>query len=297
MKLETVALRTQPIVPLLRCPLCGGALTLEAGRSLLCPQRHCYDLSAKGYVNFAPGHDQRTEKYGAALFESRSRIFAGGFYAPVAQAVADAVAQAVPAANPVVADVGCGEGYYARELVRRLPQAVILGVDLSREAVLAAARQAPGLHWLVGDLTRLPFQDASVDVLVDVLTPADYREFQRVLKPGGVLVKVIPADGYLAQIRQAVAAQLRNATFSNARVVEHLEANARVIGRQTVCHTLPVTAAQAADFLRMTPLTFGLSDAQREQVHFATITVALEVLICRLESPPSGQSETSGVAP
>ena len=42
------------IVPLLRCPLCGGAFSRQAG-SLVCPNRHTYDIARQGYVNFVPG--------------------------------------------------------------------------------------------------------------------------------------------------------------------------------------------------------------------------------------------------
>ena len=71
MKLTTLVSRLSPIIPLLRCPKCGSTVTLKQDRSLICENRHCYDLSAKGYANLAPSHDQNTDKYNAALFESR----------------------------------------------------------------------------------------------------------------------------------------------------------------------------------------------------------------------------------
>ena len=150
MKLTTLAARLAPLAPRMRCPQCGGALMLNGAQSLVCANRHTFDLSARGYVNLAPGHDQQAEKYTAALFDSRARVFADGFYAHVADVLASAVsirlsaAHSVPAATPapLVLDVGCGEGYYARALAARLPAATVAGVDLSRDAVLAAARQA-----------------------------------------------------------------------------------------------------------------------------------------------------------
>ncbi len=326
MKLPTLAAGLAPLLPRLRCPLCGGALCLQAGQSLVCEHRHTFDLSAKGYVNFAPGHGQQAEKYNAALFESRARVFADGFYAHVAAALADAVARHAPEAArggmpeaassgmaeaaadqalqaisptaygtailgvpepepspaPLLVDAGCGEGYYARALAARLPHALVAGVDLSRDAVLAAARQAPALRWFVADLTRLPFATGSVRALVDVLTPADYREFARVLAPDGLLYKIVPADDYLCEIRQAVAQQLRAEGFSNARVVSHLTERAEVLEVIPVRRTLPVTPAQAADFLRMTPMTFGLGEGALAQVMFSQITVAMELYVCRM---------------
>ena len=286
MKLSTLAARLAPLAPRMRCPQCGGALALDAAQSLICPQRHTFDLSARGYVNLAPSHDQQAEKYTAALFDSRARVFADGFYTHVADALASAVSGHMPAADgaraPLVLDVGCGEGYYARVLAARLPAATVAGVDLSRDAVLYAARQAPAQNWFVGDLTRLPFATGAAAALVDVLTPADYREFARVLAPHGLLYKVIPADDYLAEIRQAVADRLQGEPFSNARVVTHLMGSAEVLERVAVRRTLPVTPLQAQDFLRMTPMTFGLTEEQLDGVTLTQITVAMEIMVCKL---------------
>jgi len=40
-----------------------------------------------------------------------------------------------------------------------------------------------------------------VDARTDVLTPANYDEFRRVLSPDGMLVKVYPGQDYLREIR------------------------------------------------------------------------------------------------
>lgn len=293
MKLSTVAASLNPVVPALRCPRCGEPLTLSEGRSLLCGNAHCFDLSAKGYANLAPDHNQSKEKYDTALFESRSRVFDAGFYAPVANALCRMAERALPAApratpnapdsnRPLMVDVGCGEGYYARALAELPARPRVIGLDLSRDAILAAARQSMRTAWLVADLTRLPLADHSVDVLIDVLTPADYGEFARVLKPGGALVKVIPADDYLVEVRAAVADRLQSPAFSNQRVTEHLQTHATVLAHETIRHTLPLTPEQADHFLRMTPMTFGLDDSALAQIQLDRITVAMELFLCRM---------------
>ena len=68
MKIEKLVQHWEPELPLLCCPKCGAEFTLESGQ-LRCQSGHCYDLSAKGYVNLTPNHDQKKEKYDAALFE------------------------------------------------------------------------------------------------------------------------------------------------------------------------------------------------------------------------------------
>ena len=287
MNVEILARRLAPILPLLRCPRCAAPFALRGGRSLVCESGHCFDLSAKGYVNFAPGHDQRADPYDSALFESRARVFADGFYAPVAGALCDMAERLAGGAArsegeaPLFLDAGCGEGYYARALAKSPLRPTVAGLDISRDAIQAAARQAPDLHWFVADLTKLPFRDASADAVIDVLTPADYRAFARVLKPGGILCKVVPADDYLAEIRSAVEGILRSEGFSNARVVEHMRAHAEIVEHRTVRRMWPLTRRQAEDFWRMTPLTFGLRDVPPPET-LTQITVAMELYACRL---------------
>lgn len=37
---------------ILECPVCGGGLMHSAdGKSLICINRHCFDIARKGYVN------------------------------------------------------------------------------------------------------------------------------------------------------------------------------------------------------------------------------------------------------
>lgn len=225
-------------------------------RSLVCERRHCFDLSAKGYVNLAPGHDQAADKYDAALFESRARIFAGGFLHPCGagncnrdcRCAAFAVDWREAAADPAHGGCRCGEGYYARALARHNPQSTVVGVDLPGRYPCRGA--AGACAWLAGSrFNPASLAVHSVQVLLDVLTPADYREFARVLAPAGLLVKVIPADDYLIEIA-APLPDSRITPILATRVIAHLEENAEVVARRTVRQTLPVTPEQAADFYR-----------------------------------------------
>ena len=71
-----------------------------------------------------------------------------------------------------------------------------------------------------------------------------------------------------------------------ARVIEHLRDHADILSRTVVRQQFSVTPEQARDFLRMTPMTFGLSDEQLAGVMFGTITVAMELLVCHTISNP-----------
>ena len=284
MKPATLAARLRPLLPLLRCPRCGRPFSLTDS-SLLCQQGHCYDLSRRGYVNLAPGHDQAAEKYDAALFESRAQVLEAGFYAPVADAVSQQLQDRFGASAFTLLDVGCGEGYYTRCLARRFPAARLLGLDISRDAVTLAARQCPGPAWLVADLKRLPVADGTADVVLDVLTPADYAQFAQALSPQGVLIKVVPGVDYLREIRRAVAPYLRSGEeYSSQRVLDHLQAHGDVLNHQEIRVAYPLTPALSSAFLRMTPMTFSVPREALEAIQLEAVTLHMHVLCCRVRA-------------
>jgi ubiquinone/menaquinone biosynthesis C-methylase UbiE len=88
-------------------------------------------------------------------------------------------------------DVGCGTG-------RNLPlfdaRARVIGLDPTRDSLLAARRRAPGVPLVQGDAQALPFRDGAFDTVVSGLVfcsvPDPARglvEVKRVLRPGGTL--------------------------------------------------------------------------------------------------------------
>lgn len=281
MNIKTLRGILETDLPLLACPRCGQSFSLS-GNSLRCAGNHCYDLAAKGYVNLAPQHDQSREKYDAALFESRSIVLESGFYAPVLEAVAGMLAKRF-GNNPFsLADAGCGEGYYARSLAGLFPAASVIGLDLSRDGILAAARKPGDVLWLVADLKQPPLAPGGMDVVLDVLTPASYDTFRRVLKPCGELIKVIPDADYLKEIRQAFQPHLRQEGYSNMQVLEHLGRHAEILEQQEVYQTLPLTAEQSRAFLQMTPMGFSVPEEVRNAVTLDHITLHLQVIRCKL---------------
>lgn len=97
-------------------------------------------------------------------------------------------------------DVGCGPGYLLAVIGRRFPSLRLIGVDLSKEILSAASRNlstiaGERLELLEGDSECLPLPQNSVDYLVSTLSlhhwpepQKAFREFQRVLRPGGMLL-------------------------------------------------------------------------------------------------------------
>lgn len=265
--------------PLLRCPLCAGDLRV-AGASLLCGRGHTFDVARKGYVHFLPGARPQTH-YDRALFESRRRVMDAGFFAPVADAVVDAV-RAFGGEGPVVLDAGCGEGAFARALCDMPGDKRVLALDIARDAVALAATRSDPVAWMVADLRNLPIRDGALDAVVNVLTPADYGAFTRALKPGGLVVKVAPMPGYLAELR-ALAFEGRGDDTADADVTKLFDRRLTTLRKREIRYTLPVTPAQALDFARMTPMTHGALAAHGADAlaAFDRVTIRLQLLAGR----------------
>jgi ubiquinone/menaquinone biosynthesis C-methylase UbiE len=89
-----------------------------------------------------------------------------------------------------VLDLGTGTGAGALAVAGRFPGAEIVGVDLAGAMVERARRNTPDeladrVRFEVGDAQRLPFADASFDLVTLANMIPFFDELDRVLAPGG----------------------------------------------------------------------------------------------------------------
>ncbi len=250
---------------LFRCPLCQSQMT--AGEtSLRCEKGHDFAVSKKGYGDFCPA--AKAGAYDNALFDSRSRFISAGFYAELIENLKALLEKYAPT-GPIL-DAGCGEGSFLKLLCPDPLARPCIGLDLSRPGVQRAARGGGGWLWAVGDLSRLPLETGTMAAVLNILSPANYPEFARVLSPGGVVLKVVPGERYLAEVRALVQDQLRHEGYSNQRVVKLFEEKFCILEAREICRTYPLTSEQAADLVAMTPLTQGI---EKEQLNIAALDV------------------------
>ena len=261
---------------LFRCPLCQVALT--AGEtSLRCEKGHDFAISKKGYADFCPG--AKAGAYDEALFDSRSRFIAGGFYGKLIEALGTLLDKYAPE-GPIL-DAGCGEGSFLKAVCPDPTARPCVGLDLSRPGIQRAARGGGGWLWAVGDLSRLPLKDGTVAAILNVLSPANYPEFGRVLRPGGVVLKAVPGERYLQEVRALVKDRLRSESYTNQRVVRLFEERFDLLETVETNNTYPLAPEQAADLIAMTPLTQGIEKEQLDIAALTSVTIHLHVLAGR----------------
>ena len=271
--------RMRPIIEraaLFRCPLCHAGM-LAGETSLRCERGHDFALSKKGYADFCPS--SRAGAYDDALFDSRSRFIAGGFYGELIDGLKALLRRYAPE-GPVL-DAGCGEGSFLKAVCPDPSARPCVGLDLARPGVQRAARGGGGWLWAVGDLSHLPLRDGSIAAILNILSPANYPEFSRVLRPGGAVIKVVPGERYLGEVRALIRDQLRREAYSSERVVKLFSERFDLLEQQEICATHSLTAEQASDLLAMTPLMQGIEKEQLNMAALRSVTIHLILLAGR----------------
>ena len=259
------------------CPICQENLTLLES-SLKCCNRHSFDLAKFGYVNLAPQIKQ-SANYDKENFQNRQQILESGFYQAILDAVSDLLASSKT--TTTILDIGCGEGFYSRKLQESHSEKTFYAFDISKDSVQIAAKSEPNwaVNWFVGDLARLPIKDASMDILLDIFSPANYGEFRRVLSKDGILIKVIPTENHLKEIRQKVQDQLTNKEYSNQDIKNHFQNNFTILSSKTASLTKTITAEQLQALLSMTPLLFHIDQTKIDWSQLTEITIEAEILV------------------
>lgn len=186
--------------------------------------------------------DSRPEKrwvgrsFGAAAL---SYDGVAGLQRSVGRALLSHWPERIPAAG-LILDVGTGTGHFAAELLASHPESRLIALDLS-EGMLRVARDRLGHGQaglcLCGDAENLPLADGTMDLVFSNLAIqwcADvvrvFREFRRVLKPGGVLLFSTFGASTLTELRRAWAAVDRYSHVNDFLGIEGLGVALREAG-------------------------------------------------------------------
>jgi 23S rRNA (guanine745-N1)-methyltransferase len=271
----------------LACPLDGNPLQRD-GASWRCASGHCFDIAREGYVNLLPVQKKRSLDPGDSkeMVAARRRFLNAGHYRPIADAVARATLADLPAgATASCLDAGCGEGYYLRQLAGAASadgrQLAVLGLDISKWAVLSAAKQDPQPNWIVGSNANLPVLPGTLDRVLCMFGFPVYSEFARVLKPGGRLIQVDAGPDHLRELREIIYPTLKPQRTAESPTPEGFTA----LPGETVGYTLELNGAeQIADLLAMTPHLYRASaDGRARAAALTALSLTVDVRLTQFE--------------
>ncbi|NLB91344.1 MAG: methyltransferase domain-containing protein, partial [Clostridiales bacterium] len=233
-----------------RCPLCHSSFSLSPVSSLLCEKGHHYDMAKKGYYNFHP--QGGSAFYNRILFQARISLMEKGFFSPITTCIQQLLSVIQP--NTLL-DAGCGDGSHLAALAMIFQDIHFFGVDLSKEAIqLATNHFLPNILWSIGDIANLPFLPSSMDIIINILSPANYTSFQHCLRKGGKVVKVIPGKEYLLELRQLLGKN----TTGEEETYHYIEKHLTVQEVFSLKDSFSLSKESYMDLISMTPLTASL---------------------------------------
>lgn len=239
----------------LACPLDGLPL-YRHDSAWRCESGHSFDIASQGYTNLFPVQHKRSRDPGDSkeMIAARRRFLTAGFYQPIAAAVNQAVLADLPAdATSSCLDAGCGEGYYLRQLAAAVPEEqtlALLGLDISKWAVLAAAKQDRRVNWVVGSNAHLPVLPGTLDRVLCMFGFPVYTEFARVLKPGGRLLQVDAGPDHLRELREIIYPSLKPERPAEVQTPQGFSR----LPTETLRFSIDLTSPeQISDLLAMTP--------------------------------------------
>jgi ubiquinone/menaquinone biosynthesis C-methylase UbiE len=78
-----------------------------------------------------------------------------------------------------ILDLGCGPGIHSKKLSDK--GAKIKGIDISKELIEIAKKEAPKAGFKIGDINKLPYRDAEFDIVFASLVMGHLKEWDKVL--------------------------------------------------------------------------------------------------------------------
>ena len=267
-QLTTQWLHSWPIEDWGACIHCGLPLHQEDS-SFVCPHHHRFDGAKQGYYYLSKTKLSPT-KYDKELFNARRHIIQNtALYDALHRQFDTIISTQLTKAPTLVIDAGSGEGSHLMRMRQYLPKSTaFIGADLAKDGIQLATEYNGAIFSIIADLANLPIQDETAEIIFSILSPANYQEFKRILKPHGLVIKVIPNADYLVEVREALAQYhlVEPTVYDNSKVLEVFTHHFPDCHRYLIHDKVHLSYQDKQALLKMTPLAWQLSEEQKEQL-------------------------------
>lgn len=257
------------------CPVCKAALC-RSENTYACPNRHSFDIAKQRYVNLlmssAKGKTHGDDK---AMIRAREDFLSRGFYDTLSREVST-LAYLNCQYGGVVIDAGCGEGKYICDVLsyfeERGKAAEIIGIDISKDALKSAARRTKNIAFAVASVSDMPIAERSADVIINIFAPFEAREFSRVLKENGTVIRVYPLEKHLWELKSLIYETPYENPF-----MEMEEDGFEIAEKTALKYKMELACEDAKSLFAMTPYFYRTGEEDKEKLD------RIEKLVCTAE--------------
>jgi len=243
----------------LACPIDGKRLETQE-KQLVCENGHTFDVARQGYVNLLPVQHKRSKNPGDSkeMVVARTEFLNSGIYQPIARQLAEITFLNIANSKQAcLLDAGCGEGYYTDTVLSVLMLSdnncnlSIVGLDISKEAIVEASKRNKQISWVVGTNRQPPVVEASIDIVLCIFGFQNFEGFNNCLKPGGKIILVEPGPDHLKELREIIYPDVKKSDpqdLSNLKTIglslvdsQQLQFKASIDNNQQISNLLVMT--------------------------------------------------------
>lgn len=261
------------------CPICAGNFK-EMEAIYRCINGHAFDRAKEGYVNLLPANMKGSNMPGDSkgVVAARHAFLSHGYFDPVVELISTTIGAHFDeyGNNIVLADSGCGEGYYLQQLQRRDTRLVPIGFDISKPAIGLAAKRRPDYPWFVANSKLLPIAEQSLDVLLNCFSPF-FSSNIPLLKKGSLLIFVNGAEKHLIEMRECLYPHNIPHHFRP----RHVDSGLQLIGKHNLRYSIYLKSGpELHDLVTMTPHQYRSPQAlQQRFVQTAPRSITVDIVI------------------
>lgn len=282
---------------ILLCPVCKESLQAnESNKSLSCANNHSFDRARQGYLNLLLAHKKKSKNPGDSqeMVIARQAFLNSDFYRPISDSLNQIIVDAaLKLEKPIqVLDIGCGEGYYSQRMHHSLSDHQIehnlFGLDISKDAVIAAAKRAKAeaalaskaveSEWLVASAIDIPLQAQSIDIATCLFTRLMPESYHKVIKQDGYFICVNTGEKHLIELREKLYDKITKVEFDP---IKNMGEDFELVDQQQVSYQNTLSSQQQIqDLLLMTPHNWRTKAENKESLaSLEELTVTIDAQI------------------
>lgn len=262
------------------CPVCKSAL-IKQDKIYACVKGHHFDISKYGYVNLLMSGKSKLKRHGddKLMLLARKTFLDKGYYDILLNSLIDVIKQYINNDMHIL-DAGCGEGFYTANIMKYLDNNDVkykmTGIDISKDALKLAHKRNKEINLAVSSVADIHINDNSLDMLLNIFAPVSYGEYCRILKTQGILIKVIPLEKHLWDLKT----KIYDKPYENK--VESLELDGfKLIQKTEIKQNIKIQNNEdIVNLFKMTPYYYKTKKDDQEKINkLNSIDVRVEFLI------------------